>query len=231
MASEYLRMKARQEAVPREESTPLTGWPKVKNWLHYHMIYLIAGAVVVWIVGSMVWNSLGIGQIRPDYRFACVVAEPLEDALVSELENALATLGEDVNGDGVVRVELTQYAKANTSDAELAAAQGLAASTLLIADITAADSYFFLAEDPERVQLDYQIFANADGTPPADDDFSAEGKVFLWSDCPALRSLAIGSERVQRLYLGRRCFYDEGQRSQHEGSEALWNILTEGAER
>ena len=231
MASEYLRMKARQEAVPREESVPLTGWPKVKNWLHYHMIYLIAAAVVLWIVGSMVWNLLGIGRIRPDYRFACLVTEPLEDELVSELENALAALGEDVNGDGVVRVELTQYAKANTSDAELAAAQGLAASTLLIADITAADSYFFLAEDPERVQLDYQIFANADGTPPADDDFSVEGKVYAWSDCPALRSLGIVSERVQRLYLGRRCFYDEEQRSLHEGSEALWNTLIEGVER
>lgn len=231
MASEFLRMKARREAAPREETAPLTGWPKVKNWLHYHMLYLIAGAFVLWIVGSMVWNLLGIGQIRPDYRFACIVAEPLEDELVSALENALATLGEDVNGDGVVRVELTQYAKTNTGDAELAAAQSLAANTLLIADLTAADSYFFLAEDPERVQLDYQIFANADGTPPADDDYSVEGKVYAWTDCPALRSLGIGSERVQRLYLGRRCFYEERLRAQHEGSEALWNILTEGAER
>lgn len=224
MASEYLKWKARDEK-PAPPPKPLTKKEKALNWLHYHKLHLIAAAVVLWIALSMLWNVLGIGQTKPDYVFAYIGRDVLPEDQAAALESALSALGEDVNGDGKVVAELRQYATDRSGDVETTLYYNSAANTQLLVDITAGDSYFFLAEDPQSVQRSYQIFANLDGTPPADGDYEAADKVFRLGELPTLAEL----DGLSELYLGRRCFYDEKQAAAQTTNEAFWNVLTEGA--
>ena len=228
MASEYLKWKARDEK-PAPPPRELTKKEKFLNWLHYHKLWLIAGAVLLWIVGTMLWSILGIGQVKPDYVVAYIGKNELSEEAALSLTEALGPLGEDVNGDGQTVVELHQYATAPSGDEETALRYAYAADARLLADMTAGDSCIFLMEDPDAVQRAYHFLAKWDGTPPEDDDGDASDKVILWSDCPALQPLAV-EESVSRLYLGRRCFYDEKLEAKHSHSEALWNTLTRGAQ-
>ena len=230
MASEYLKWKARDEkpAPPPRERTKKE---KLLNWLHYNKLWLIIGAVLLWIVGSMLWNVLGIGQVKPDVIVAYVGRDPIPEESASAFETALAPLAEDRNGDGSVVVELRQYAVNRSGDPASVVYYNYAANTELMADITQAESYLFLAEDPEGVQLAYQIFSRDDGSPPEDEDYEAMDKVYRWGDCPALAALELDAAPFENLYLGRRCFYSEREAEVQRGNELLWERMIEGATR
>lgn len=228
MASEYLKWKYR-EVKPDEPPPPMTGRERLANWFYYNKWWIAAGAVLIYIVGSILWSALGIGQIRPDYIFAYVGSGELPEELADSLEEALAALGQDVNGDGQVVVELRQYAVNRSGDPETAMYYNQAADVALVADISEAESYFFLMEDAGSVQKAYQILARPDGTPSEEDDESVEDKVFLWRDCPVLSALAVEQEPLENLSLGRRSFFDEKQAEDQEANEALWEMITEGA--
>ena len=229
MASEYLLKKAREQQ-PVEPPREMTPTEKRKNWLHYNKIWLIIGTVLIWIIGSIVWNALGIGKTKPDYIFAYVGTHTLDQDLVSALEEQLAGLAADKNGDGKIVVELRQYVSPAGGDAETALSYQYAADALLLADITAGESYFFLTSDPQGVQRAYQFFANTDGTLPEEYDTSIDGKVFAWTDCPALTALAVDQAAVSDLFLARRGFYGENAENR-EAEAALWQTLTKGATR
>lgn len=228
MASEYLKWKARDEK-PAPPPRELNKKEKLLNWLHYHRLHLLVGAVLLWIVGSMLWNVLGIGQTRPDVIAAYIGRDVLREDDARALEAALAAFAEDRNGDGKRVAELRQYATNRSGDLETAMYYNYAADTTLLADITAGESYLFLTEDPDGVQRAYQIFARADGSPPEESDYKAMDKVFRWGDCPALAGLDVEQSAFENLYLGRRCFYDEKQAAAQSGNELLWERLTEGA--
>lgn len=230
MASEYLKRKY-QDVKPDDPPPPMTRKERLANWFHYNKLWLAVWAVILSVAGSMVWNMLGIGQVRPDYMFAYIGANNLPEGCAAALETELAALGEDVNGDGRVRVELRQYATNRSGDAETALYYNYAVDVVLVADITEAESYFFIVEDPLDVQMNYQILAGADGTPPEDGDFDVDGKVFRWSSCPVLSGLSVEQEPLRNLYIGRRCFYDGKQAEGQEANDALWQVITEGAQR
>lgn len=230
MASEYLKWKARNER-PAPPPPPMTRKEKLLNWLHYNKLWLFAGAVVLWIAGSMLWNILGIGQTKPDVIVAYIGRDALDEETAEALEAALSSLCVDRNGDGKTTAELRQYATDRSGEPETAMYYNYAADTVLLADITAGESYLFLAEDPQGVQRAYQIFARADGTPPDDGDYSVTDKVFRWGDCPVLAGLDLDQAALENLYLGRRCFYEEKQAAEQAGNEAFWSALTEGATR
>lgn len=230
MASEYLKWKYR-DVKPNAPPPKRSRRERLGNWFHYHKLWIVVWVVILSVVGSMIWNVLGIGQVRPDYIFAYIGGNRLPEETAAALETELASLGEDVNGDGQVTVEVRSYALNRSGDPETALYYNYAANVTLIADITDAESYFFIVEEPTTVQNAYQIFARADGTPPGDDDFEVDDKVFRWSDCPLLSSLGINQEPLENLYIGRRCFYDEKQVKAQGANDAFWNVITKGAQR
>lgn len=215
---------------------------KIQNWLYYNKLWLVVGAIILWVVGSMLWNVLGIGRIEPDYRFAYVGTRLPEDC-VRSLEKGLESLGSDLNGDGTVTVVVTQHV--TTSDGALEnQIYGYGAEITLLADITEGESCFFLMEDPAGFQLDFQVLAHLDGSIPAEDDYEAMDKVVRWVDCPVLSGLELGEYEdhyldqteagdcqslLKNLYLGRRFFYDPEQETYPEDNDAFWVVLTEGA--
>lgn len=230
MASEYLKWKAQQEARNERPEAPvvLTRRDKIANWFHYHWLWLAAGAVILIVGGTMLWNILGIGKTRPDYVFAYVGKEALPEEQAAAFEAAIAVIGTDVNGDGTVKAELRQYLTQRSGDAETALYYNQAADTKLLADITKGDSYFFLTDDPKGLQRSYLILANADGSEPDEDDRDVSDKVFAWQNCPALAGLDVDQAAFSGLSLGRRWFTGKAADG-HEADAAFWEVLTKGA--
>lgn len=228
MASEYLKWKYR-DVKPDEPPPPLTRKQKLANWFYYYKWWIVVCVVLLSIVGSIVWSALGIGKTKPDYIFAYVGSHGLPDSCAASMEAEIAKLGQDVNGDGKVTVELRQYLVNRSGDPETAMYYNYAGNVVLLADITEAESYFFLAEDAAGIQKAYQIFAQSDGTPPEEGDLSVQDKVYRWSDCPVLSGLAVEQSPLEGLSFGRRCFYDDKQAESRAANAALWEILTKGA--
>lgn len=218
-------------------------WEKFQNWFYYNKLWVFVGAVIVWVACSMLWNVLGIGQTEPDYRFVYVGSRRLPEDCVEALEAGLASLAEDCNGDGTVTVLVTQCVT-NHDDALENQIYGYGAEVTLLADITEGESHFFLMDDPQNLQLSFQILANSDGSIPAEDDYEVLDKVYAWTHCPRLVSLDLGTyedaylDRMETgscqdllagLYIGRRYYYDASMEEYPEANETLWRILTEGA--
>lgn len=216
---------------------------KLQNWLYYNKLWLLAGAVILWVAGSMLWNVMGIGKAKPDYCFAYIGSRELTEDTVSALENSLASFGADLNGDGRVVVSLTQHITADPTSTDNLM-YGHAAEMTVLADITEGESTFFLLEDPVDFQLSFQILAHLDGSIPAEDDFQAMDKVYRWETCPVLTALDLGTyedsylditetgeiqELLQNLYLGRRYYLDPAQQKYPEADNSFWQAITEGA--
>lgn len=188
MASEYLKWKYRN--VKPEKPASMTAAQRRKNWWHYHKWHVLSVAVVLLIGADWVWNILS--QVRPDYQIAYVGSVPLAEGDGASWETQLAALGTDCNGDGKILVQLNQYLFAQ-EDAMYTAA----ANVKLLADLDAQESYFFLLEDPEQFQADYEILQ--------EDWFPVENG----------------------LYLARRDFWEDRTAEHMEECERLWARLLE----
>ena len=237
MASEYLKWKYR-DVKPRE-TKELTPAEKRKNWWHYHKWHILTGVVLAAALASLIWQMLGVGKVKPDYQFAYVGTTALPEEMVDALEAGLASLGEDLNGDGAAVVAIRQYPLYSTDPTTVIAAQ-----TQLMSDLTECESFFFLLDDPEQFQLNFQSRARVDGSLPEEGDTSAEGTYLLWNQCPALAGLDLGrysysmlgeeisgdcNELAAGLAVARRGFWTGKSVSHPEGCEALWAAMTEGA--
>lgn len=230
MASEYL-LKKYQDVKP-DEVRELTKEEKRRNWWHYHKWHVVIAAVLALCAGNILWNILGIGEIKPDYSIAYVGTTPLSEETAEALRSGFAELSPDLNGDGNVAVELQQYVSVNTGDSDtLYYAQ--AARVQLVADITDCKSYFFLLEDPAGFQEATSALCNLDGSLPADGDLTPEGKYVIWGDCPRLTQIELGAaqETVSRLSFARRGFWTEKTVPNAAECAALWESLTEGAKK
>lgn len=238
MASEYLKWKYRNEKP--EERRELTQEEQRKNWWHYHKWHIVIGVVLAGIGANLVWHALGIGEVRPDYQVAYVGEHALPGDTAAAIEDLFASLGEDLNGDGQVVVQLNQYPSNSSADPNV----GMASQTTLMADLLECESYFFLLEDPERFQVNYHALRRLDGTQQEEGEWSAEGTYLVWGDCPVLAGTELGGyseemlgqtvsgdsdELANGLCLARRGFWTKKTTAYPEGCEALWNRLTEGA--
>lgn len=125
-----------------------------KNWWYYNKWFVIIGiAAVLSVVGVIAGN---MKKIKPDYQIAYVGRYPLSEEAVSSVESALAAKGKDLNGDGRVVFGLNQYPTVKDTDPEIAMGQ-IGWETMLMADLLECDSYFFLLEDAEEFNSNYDI--------------------------------------------------------------------------
>lgn len=141
------------------------------------------------VVGAVVCVSLFAGALgalldrkEPDLQIAVVRTQPLPDGVRSALEDSLAALVGDRNGDGRALVQVNDYTVAFDGSAADTDVQ-TAGSTLLVTDVAAGVSALYLAEDPQGFLERY-----ADQVDP--------GRAALWKDCPALAALDAGSYAV-----------------------------------
>lgn len=212
---------------------------RIQNWWYYNKWYVIVGAIVVGVLIDIVGNALGIFTKKPDFQIAYVSDTPLSDEAAAALENAFTEVSDDFNGDGVVIVRLNRYI---TGGDAATSAYGSAGEIQLMSDLAANVSYFFVTDDPEKLQETYQLFADVDGNCPEEGDFSVSDKVIRLADCQTLADRIAARpgtaekagelresdlETLLELYLGRRCFYTEEKVDSLEKCNELWDTFTE----
>lgn len=235
--SEYLNWKFR-DVKPDGPAPALTARQKLANWWHYSKWFVAAGAVLLYIAGDLAASALGAGQMQPDYQIAYVGATALPEQTVRAVEDAFAALGGDANGDGRAEAVLHQYLVGDALDEN--AGYVYANQVTLMGDLESCDSCFFLLENAETFQTDYQILADADGT------LNEGGSAYsiAWGECPALASLDLGGyteevlgressgdnqDRLAGLQLARRGFWQDRTCENLDACSALWDTLTKGA--
>lgn len=216
----------------------------MKNWWYYYKWYVICGIVLAVILIRLLGNAFGLFKRSPDVQIAYVGESALPADTVSALENAFSSLAGDYNQDGEVLIQVNQYVSGNKKDMDADTLSYRQASMItLMADINDCESYFFLMEDAEDVQREFQVLAMPDGTCPPAADFSARDKAFPWDSFHLLSEMDLGSytttilgqsssgsnqELLSGLYLGRRCFYNEQRCKHSEECSNLWDTLQGG---
>ena len=245
MASEYLKQKYKD--VKPDEKIQLTAAQKRRNWWDYHKFWVLLGAVA--LIGCALLIRDIFFRPRPDYQVGYVSRTAAPEEVLEHLRARLEELGEDVNGDGRVTVELFTYTVGFDSAGMLDVDAASAAITRLTVDLTAGRVYILLLDDPEGFQGRIGALSYLDGAaPPLDDPAYGAADwakmVYAWDGCPVLTNLDLGTytqfldlseqrlsgqEAMAGLYIGRRAALNEGQKASFAADEALWLRLTENA--
>ena len=206
MAGEYVRWLAR-DVKPREKQE-LTPQEKRRNWWVYHRVYVLLALAAVILVGDVIYDAIQNNRNRPDYVLSYVGQTAIPEELELILEEGLAQLGEDRNGNGEVRVELRQFLMTDFTS-----------SMTLVASIENNESMVFLLEDPDWFQATYPILE--------------QDQCLRWGDCPALTALelpGIGTqELLANLAVARRGVWNAEIDEDIQSGIALWERITMGA--
>lgn len=196
-----------------EEKKQYTRKEKLSNFLYYNKWWLLLGAFLLFLAGDWIYGI--VTTVHPDYQVAVITEAPLPTEASDVLQAALEAQGQDLNGDGKTVVQLHTYTTGTSGNMydpmEIA----------LLADLSTMESHFILTDDPDAVQAQYQVLANADGSAPAEGDLSTEGKVYPISDL-----LELDDPLFSQLYLGRRYYANPDRVEYLEAYEALWTQLT-----
>lgn len=215
MASEYL-MKKYKDVKP-EEPKVLTPQEKRANWLHYHRIHFIIGAVLL-LVGIGVVKDVFM-KTEPDYQIGYFSDLYLSDTLEAEIEERLSALGEDLNGDGKVVVQLNPYVIVPEDPLSYTV------QISMVGDMSVGLSDYYLVADPVFFQEEYGILTMTDGSifdVGMDPNLCVRYPV---KDCAVFDGL----EFEEDLYLTRRQFVKEEDLEAHAGAAGLWDTMTAGA--
>ena len=247
MAGEYVRWLARD--VKPLEKKELTPQEKRRNWWDYHKWHVVIAIVCLVLAVDLASDVVRNARNKPDYTIAYVGYTDLPDGIVLAVEEAFAALGEDLNGNGKVQVELVKYQlydesaqSDNPALQEQNAERGYSASMLLTANIEMTESMIYLLEDPEFFNANYPILCHADGVLP---EVGSDAPLYyLWKDCPVLAGLELGTfeipvvdgsavgdcqKALENIAVARRGLWDDAATEKSDGAIRLWEILTEGA--
>lgn len=180
----------------------------------------LCGVILLGIACNLIGNAMGLWRKKPDIQIAYVGKSELPQDTVSALEQAFTTIADDYNHDGEILVKIHQYIDGiQSSDIETAYYE-YASEISLIGDISDCESYFFLLDEPDNFQREFQLLAAPDGSCPDTRDYATTDKVIAWPDCTTLSKMELGSyttiilgetqtgssqELLSTLYLGRRC--------------------------
>lgn len=203
---------------PREMPA-MTPRQRRDNWWRYHWLQVLVAVLAVIAVTGIAWERLN----REEYD--CGAALVTRYAITSEetaaLRAALESAAPDANGDGVVRVRvsdiLIDYTATDLDDAALR--QMTANVDKLHADFYTGTSGLFILDDPDNFQQNHEALRYTDGSEPAVGAVDWESMVRPWSDSPVLESLTFRNLDTKDLYLGRRI--GDG----FESVDALWSAL------
>ena len=249
MASARYTLNIKPEDLKPDQPRQLTRKEKLANWWWYHRVHVALAAAVlvilVWLAADM------LGRTLPDYQIALVTSRYVPDSVTTELGDALAAFGQDLNGDGKTVVQVTGYqlALGGMAEAGSAPASGSASAsgsalapdaytqmaglTTLTGDVSARTSLIFLTDDPEGFQLSFELLAAADGSLLPEGAGAEEAQLFAFGDCPALTELALSDETrayLETFYIARRGFADGKTLADYpQENEALYKTLTAGA--
>lgn len=215
---------------------------KAANWWHYHWLWVVAGVVFAILALHMLWSS--VHAPKWDLQVAVIVKEPFPSQVLEALSDALSDYTTDLNNDGVNRVEVIQYVvNFRTDEGKIDPKTQSGGVAAMMADLRECYSQVFLLDDPDGFSISTGALRYRNGDLPEDDVYPLkEETCYLWTDCPELMQLQLGSydaelyggsgdvkTELSHLYIGSRGFWDGTATEHPECDEALWHALTENA--
>ncbi len=231
-----------------QEKKEYTREEKLRNWWLYHKGWIVFGVIFLLGAGYLIHDVFF--RPKPDYQVALVSKGDVPAAVRANLQTRLEELGEDVNGDGQVLVEVLFYPIGFDEWSQMDVEATSSAVTRLTVDLTTGRVYLVLLDDPAGFQARIGALGYLDGgIPDADDETHGaadwEQMVFAWEDCPVLRGLDLGTylplmaptsddtvdgqKAMEGLYIGKRAMRSEAQKEAFAADERLWHKLTDGA--
>ena len=158
-------------------------------------------------------------KTEPDYQIGYFSDLYLSDTLEAEIEERLSALGEDLNGDGKVVVQLNPYVIVPEDPLSYTV------QISMVGDMSVGLSDYYLVADPVFFQEEYGILTMTDGSifdVGMDPNLCVRYPV---KDCAVFDGL----EFEEDLYLTRRQFVKEEDLEAHAGAAGLWDTMTAGA--
>lgn len=193
----------------------LTGREKLANWWEYHKIHV---AVVIILLLFIVCFALQDQSIpNPDYTAAWVSGQSLDDEAEEALSQMLAQYGQDLNGDGVVQVNIHQIRLDLGTIIDRGGTEGQQEYGELLAlnsDLEVGQSGLFLTDDPASLQTYTGALIYRDGTQPAQGAADWENMVVSWEQ-----------DGVGTVYAGCRGCWKDDWRETWNQYWALWKSL------
>lgn len=220
---------------------------KARNWWHYHAGWIIFAAVLIFGFAYFIHDMFF--RPRPDYQIAFVTTRDVPSAVRANLQTRLEELGEDVNGDGRVQVELLVYPLGFDTQSQINVDATSTSVTRLTVDLTTGRVYLVLLDDPEGFQKRIGALGYLDGSAPdtADATHGAANwrqMAYSWENCPVLSGLDLGTylpftapdggekdgqSVMTGIYIARRALRSEVQEQSFSADTQLWETLTANA--
>lgn len=217
---------------------------KLRNWWHYHAGWVIFGAILIFGTGYFVHDMFF--RPKPDYQIAFVTTRELPAAVRANLQAQFEAMGEDVNGDGRVLVELLVYPLGFDMRSQTNVEATSSAVTRLTVDLTTGRVYTVFLDDPAGFQARIGALGYLDGRVPDAEDATHgaadwEQMVYSWDSCPVLAGLDLGTylpftapaggevdgqTAMEGVYVARRAMRSAAQQEAFAADEALWEKMT-----
>lgn len=171
MARERYLLHGDEEPIRKavSELPPLTEKDKRKNFWHYHKLYFILGGCLVIFFVALIWTISS--QKDPDYSIAIVGKYNVSEEALDIMEETLTPYAEDVNGDGEVILQISNYAitYGDVGDVEVEDKTFQEAYRMRFQlDLQEGESVILLMDDENYAHYsgqDQQLFCKLDGEP------------------------------------------------------------------
>lgn len=171
MAREILLHDAGEDTIHANEIKLVTPQQKRRNWWYYHRTPLIVGILAFALVFSLVYSI--VSKVKPDYTIALLTSYSMPESGTSELERCIAAYADDRNGDGQVKILVSNYVFSSTAAATAEEAQQREAEMVrFVADCTTNESIIFLHDEEafDCLKDNFEgVFQYNDGTAMPDD--------------------------------------------------------------
>lgn len=237
------------EDLQPEKPPELDKKAKRKNWWHYHRKMVVLGLAALVMVGLLTAQVLM--QDKPDLRIGLLVQSDLPGPVLTGLQDGIASVVGDLNGDGkaVVLVEVYTFPlMGEDAEMDMNVYSQMAGVVKLTSAMQMGDPIIFIAE-PEQLELYqqyYEVFGTLDGQYAAPGTDPLELTV-AYEDAVGLNSYPFEMEWQEGVMVdvhtlladyrvGLRALYDTSLENDKNGPEnwqkarSLLTVLLEGAD-
>jgi hypothetical protein len=219
--------EANQPGAETKATTPKSKW---ENFLYYHKVHMIIGFCVILLAGFLIHDLTS--KVNPDYQIALITQQSYPEEMTEALQNQIAKYGEDLNSDGKVVVQISNYVVADDTDSGKVDLNMQAAGvTRLSADFQTGGSMLFITDDAsfKNQQQRAEIFSYLNGSVPKDGATDYQNMRVSLKDCKKLSTSINGMENLSislRIYKGSQIEGQKGMDSYFSASKKLLEKIT-----
>lgn len=103
----WVTKSSEEQYTPEPSPREYTKQEKARNWWHYHWVMVLVAVIVAVILGWLIHDMFF--RVQPDVEIGYVGPQRLPEATVQSLQEALAPYCSDLNGDGQVVVQISEF--------------------------------------------------------------------------------------------------------------------------